>query len=320
MKKALITGITGQDGSYLAQLLLDKGYKVYGLVRRTTNNNLNNIENIVNEIELIDGDVMDLPSVTAAIRKSMPDEVYNLAAQSFVETSWKQPYVTTQINSLGTLAVLEAIKTVKTDTKFYQASTSEMFGNTKTVPQNEDTIFYPRSPYGVSKLYAHWITVNYRESYDMFACSGILFNHESPRRGMEFVTRKVSMAVAMIKAGLIKTIGMGCLDVKRDWGFAGDYVEAMWLMLANEKPKDYVIATGKAHTVENMIKLAFEIGGLDYRDHVYVDEKYIRPADVSELIGDSKKAKKDLGWEPKTNFEELIRMMVESDIVKVMNK
>ena len=320
MKKALITGITGQDGSYLAQLLLDKGYKVYGLVRRTTNNNLNNIENIVNEIDLIDGDVMDLPSVTAAIRKSMPDEVYNLAAQSFVETSWKQPYVTTQINSLGTLAVLEAIKTVKTDTKFYQASTSEMFGNTKTVPQNEDTIFYPRSPYGVSKLYAHWITVNYRESYDMFACSGILFNHESPRRGMEFVTRKVSMAVAMIKAGLIKTIGMGCLDVKRDWGFAGDYVEAMWLMLANEKPKDYVIATGKAHTVENMIKLAFEIGGLDYRDHVYVDEKYIRPADVSELIGDSKKAKKDLGWEPKTNFEELIRMMVESDIVKVMNK
>jgi GDPmannose 4,6-dehydratase len=320
MKKALITGITGQDGSYLAEFLLEKGYKVYGLKRRTVNMRMENIEHIINEIELIDGDIMDMPSLSNAVKTSMPDEVYNFAAQSFVQTSWKQPYVTTQINSVGAMSLLDAIRVIKPDVRFYQASTSEMFGNVQTVPQNEDTPFYPRSPYGVSKLYAHWITVNYRESYDMFACSGILFNHESPRRGLEFVTRKVTMAAAMIKAGHIDRIGMGRLDVKRDWGFAGDYVEAMWLMLQNDKPRDYVIASGKAHSVEEMAKIAFEYVGLDHRDHIYLDKQYLRPAEVTQLVGDATRAEKELGWKPKIGFRDLIEMMVESDLRKLRDQ
>jgi len=317
MKKVLITGVTGQDGSYLAEFLLEKGYKVYGLKRRTVNAGMENIGHIIDEIELIDGDITDMPSLVDAVKTSMPDEVYNFAAQSFVQTSWKQPHVTAQINSLGAMALLDAIRTIKPDARFYQASTSEMFGNSRIVPQNEDTPFCPRSPYGVSKLYAHWITVNYRDSYDMFACSGILFNHESPRRGPEFVTRKVTMAAAMIKAGLIDRIGMGRLDVKRDWGFAGDYVKAMWLMLQNDKPVDYVIATGIAHSVEEMAKIAFEYVGLDHRDHIYLDERYLRPAEVTQLVGDATRAEKELGWKPEVGFRDLIEMMVESDIRKL---
>jgi len=317
MKKALITGITGQDGSYLAEFLLEKGYKVYGLKRRTVNAGMENIGHIIDEIELIDGDITDMPSLVDAVKTSMPDEAYNFAPQSSVQTTWKQPHVTSQINSLGAMALLDAIRTIKPDARFYQASTSEMFGNSRIVPQNEDTPFCPRSPYGVSKLYAHWITVNYRDSYDMFACSGILFNHESPRRGPEFVTRKVTMAAAMIKAGLIDRIGMGRLDVKRDWGFAGDYVKAMWLMLQNDKPVDYVIATGTAHSVEEMAKIAFEYVGLDHRDHIYLDERYLRPAEVTQLVGDATRAEKELGWKPEVGFRDLIEMMVESDIRKL---
>lgn len=318
MKNALITGITGQDGSYLAELLLEKGYKVYGLKRRTSDLNYGNVQHLKDDIEFIYADMVDIPSLITAVQKSNPDEVYNLAAQSFVQTSWEQPILTGEVDGLGVTNLLEAIKLVKNDARFYQASTSEMFGKVQAIPQSETTPFYPRSPYGVAKLYAHWITINYRESYDMFATSGILFNHESPRRGLEFVTRKVSMAVARIKNGMQSELFLGNLDSKRDWGFAGDYVRAMWLMLQQETPDDYVIATGETHTIREMCEVAFKYVGLNYEDYVKVDPKFFRPAEVEILLGDPTKAKKALGWELNTNFKQLIEMMVASDLEKVM--
>ncbi|MEX3620166.1 GDP-mannose 4,6-dehydratase [Paenibacillus glucanolyticus] len=313
-KKALITGITGQDGSYLAELLLSKGYKVYGLRRRTSVPILENIEHIKNEIEFIEGDLLDQGSLINAVKKSNPDEVYNLAAQSFVATSWDQPVLTGQATGMGVTNMLEAVRIVKPEARFYQASSSEMFGKVVETPQKETTPFYPRSPYGVAKVYGHWITVNYRESYNMFACSGILFNHESPRRGVEFVTRKVTDAVARIKLGLQSELRMGNLDAKRDWGFAGDYVKAMWLMLQQETPDDYVISTGETHTVEELVQIAFEHVGLNWREHVVIDPKFVRPAEVDLLLGDCTKAKEKLGWELEVGFKELVTMMVESDL------
>ena len=317
MKNALITGITGQDGSYLAELLLEKGYKVYGLKRRTSDLNYGNVSHLINDIEFIYADMTDIPSLITAVKKSQPDEVYNLAAQSFVQTSWEQPILTGEVDGMGVTNILEAIKMVKPEARFYQASTSEMFGKVQAIPQCETTPFYPRSPYGVAKLYAHWITTNYRESYDMFACSGILFNHESPRRGLEFVTRKVSMAVARIKNGLQKDLFLGNLDSKRDWGFAGDYVKAMWLMLQQETPDDYVIATGETHTIREMCEVAFNYAGLNYEDYVKVDPRFFRPAEVEILLGDPSKAKKALGWELSVSFKQLIEMMVQSDLDKI---
>jgi len=317
MKKALITGITGQDGSYLAEFLLNKGYKVFGIKRRTSDLNYGNVEHIKDEIDFIYADMTDLPSLVAAVKKAMPDEVYNLAAQSFVQTSWEQPILTSEVNSIGVANLLEAIRLVKPDIRFYQASTSEMFGKVQAVPQNETTPFYPRSPYGVSKLFGHWITVNYRESYNMFTCSGILFNHESPRRGLEFVTRKVTNAVARIKYGLQKELRMGNLDAKRDWGFAGDYVKAMWLMLQQDSPDDYVIATGETHTIRELLEEAFGYVGLRYEDYVVVDPQYIRPAEVDILLGDYTKAYNKLGWKPEVSFKELVRMMVDHDLERV---
>lgn len=317
MKNALITGITGQDGSYLAELLLEKGYKVYGLKRRTSDLNYGNVSHLINDIEFIYADMTDIPSLITAVKKSQPDEVYNLAAQSFVQTSWEQPILTGEVDGMGVTNILEAIKMVKPEAHFYQASTSEMFGKVQAIPQCETTPFYPRSPYGVAKLYAHWITTNYRESYDMFACSGILFNHESPRRGLEFVTRKVSMAVARIKNGLQKELFLGNLDSKRDWGFAGDYVKAMWLMLQQDKPDDYVIATGETHTIREMCEVAFNYAGLNYEDYVKVDPRFFRPAEVDILLGDPTKAKKALGWELSVSFKQLIEMMVQSDLDKI---
>lgn len=314
MKKALITGITGQDGSYLAELLLKKGYKVYGAKRRTSDLKYGNVEHLKNEIEFIYADMTDLPSLSTVIKKTQPDEVYNLAAQSFVQTSWEQPILTAETNALGVINILEAIRAEKPDAHFYQASTSEMFGKVQEMPQTEMTPFYPRSPYGVAKLYGHWITKNYRESYDMFACSGILFNHESPRRGLEFVTRKVTMAVAKIKKGLQDKLYLGNLDSKRDWGFAGDYVKAMWLMLQQDKPDDFVIATGETHTIREMCDVAFSYVDLDYRDYVEIDSRFFRPAEVDILLGSPQKAKEILGWEPKVSFKDLIEMMVDSDI------
>ena len=314
MKKALITGITGQDGSYLAELLLEKGYKVYGIKRRTSDLNFGNVEHIKNEIEFIYADMTDLTSLMIAMEKSKPDEVYNLAAQSFVQTSWEQPNLTSQIDAIGVMNILESIRVVKPDAKFYQASTSEMFGKVLEIPQKETTPFYPRSPYGVAKLYGHWITVNYRESFDIFGCSGILFNHESPRRGMEFVTRKVTNAVARIKNDLQHELRMGNLDSKRDWGFAGDYVKAMWLMLQQEQPDDYVIATGETHTIKELLEIAFEYVNLDYNDYVVIDPKFLRPAEVDLLLGDPTKAKKKLNWERKMSFEDLIKTMVDYDM------
>lgn len=316
MKSTLITGITGQDGSYLAEFLLNKGYKVYGLKRRTSTENNENIRHIQNQIELISGDLNDLPSLINAIRISDPDEVYNLGAQSFVECSWSQPIYTTEITALGVTNILEAIRLVKPDTRFYQASSSEMFGKVLETPQKETTPFYPRSPYGVAKVYGHWISINYRESYNMFTCSGILFNHESPRRGLEFVTRKVTNTVAKIKLGLEKELRLGNLQAKRDWGFAGDYVEAMWLMLQQEQPDDYVIATGETHTVKELVEIAFEYVGLDWEKFVVTDPKFMRPAEVDILLGNPQKARKNLGWKPKVSFEELIKMMVDSDLAK----
>ncbi|MGG1877275.1 GDP-mannose 4,6-dehydratase [Paenibacillus cisolokensis] len=313
-KKALITGITGQDGSYLAELLLSKGYKVYGLRRRTSVPILENIEHIKNEIEFIEGDLLDQGSLINAVKKSDPDEVYNLAAQSFVATSWDQPVLTGQATGIGVTNMLEAVRIVKPEARFYQASSSEMFGKVVETPQKETTPFYPRSPYGVAKVYGHWITVNYRESYNMFACSGILFNHESPRRGVEFVTRKVTDAVARIKLGLQSELRMGNLDAKRDWGFAGDYVKAMWLMLQQETPDDYVISTGETHTVEELVEIAFSHVGLDWRDYVVIDQKFVRPAEVDLLLGDCTKAKEKLGWELEVGFKELVTMMVDSDL------
>jgi GDP-mannose 4,6-dehydratase len=317
MKNALITGITGQDGSYLAELLLNKGYKVYGLKRRTSDLNYGNVEHLKNEIEFVYADMTDLSSLVTAMQKSKADEVYNLAAQSFVQTSWEQPNLTSQVDAIGVMNILEAIKLVNKDARFYQASTSEMFGKVQAVPQTETTPFYPRSPYGVAKLYGHWITVNYRESYDMYTCSGILFNHESPRRGLEFVTRKVTNAVARIKNGQLKELRMGNLDSKRDWGFAGDYVKAMWKMLQQNAPDDFVIATGETHTIREMLEVAFGHVGLDYNDYVVIDPKFIRPAEVDLLLGSPAKAKEKLGWAPEVSFKQLIEMMVESDMAKV---
>jgi GDPmannose 4,6-dehydratase len=317
MKKALVTGITGQDGSYIAELLLEKGYKVYGLVRRTSTPIMTNIEHITAEVELVFGDLLDLASLINVVKKIQPDEVYNLAAQSFVGTSWEQPILTGQVTGLAVTNMLEAVRIAKPDARFYQASSSEMFGKVVETPQKETTPFYPRSPYGVAKVYGHWITVNYRESFNMFACSGILFNHESPRRGVEFVTRKITDAVARIKLGLANELRLGNLDSKRDWGFAGDYVKAMWLMLQEDTPDDYVIATGETHTVQEFVEIAFGHAGLNWRDYVVIDPKFVRPAEVDLLLGDSTKAQEKLGWKLDVTFEKLVTMMVESDIEKI---
>jgi GDPmannose 4,6-dehydratase len=311
---ALITGITGQDGSYLAEFLLKKGYKVYGLIRRTSLVIDERIRHIRDDVELIDGDLLDQLSLIKAIRTAHPDEVYNLAAMSFVPTSFVQPVLTGEYTALGVTKMLEAIRLADWPIKFYQASSSEMFGKVREVPQRETTPFYPRSPYGVAKLYGHWITVNYRESYDLFACSGILFNHESPRRGLEFVTRKITNAVARIKLGLQHELRLGNLDAKRDWGFAGDYVEAMWLMLQQSKPDDYVVATGETHSVAEFAEWAFSHAGLNWQDYVRVDPALLRPAEVDLLIGDPAKARSALGWQPRVSTRELAAMMVEADL------
>jgi len=317
MKTALITGITGQDGSYLAEFLLEKGYKVYGMVRRSSTVNYERISHIQNQLTLIQGDLLDQNSLIEAIRTSEPEEVYNLAAQSFVPTSWNQPVLTGEYTALGVTRMLEAIRTVNPKIRFYQASSSEMFGKIRETPQNEKTPFYPRSPYGVAKIYGHWDTVNHRESYGIYCCSGILFNHESPRRGLEFVSRKVTHAAARIKLGLQKELMMGNLDARRDWGYAGDYVEAMWLMLQQDEPDDYVIATGISHSVKDLIKIAFDHLGLDWEKYVKIDPTLLRPAEVDFLMGDSTKAKTKLGWKPRVNFLELVRMMVDHDIKEV---
>lgn len=313
-RKALITGITGQDGSYLAEFLLEKGYRVSGLVRRSSTINFERIAHLQDQVELIPGDLLDESSLIAALNKAEPDEVYNLAAQSFVPTSWSQPVLTGEFTALGVTRILEAIRVVNPAIRFYQASSSEMFGMVEESPQKETTRFYPRSPYGVAKLYGHWITVNARESYGLFACSGILFNHESPRRGIEFVTRRVSYNVARIKLGLQNKLKMGNLEAERDWGFAGDYVRAMWLMLQQEKPDDYVIATGKTHTVRHLLEVAFEHAGLDYPKYVETDAELLRPAEVHHLLGDYAKAQRTLGWRPRVGFEDLVGMMVDSDL------
>ncbi|MGG3571830.1 GDP-mannose 4,6-dehydratase [Bacillus gobiensis] len=314
MKTALITGVTGQDGSYLAEFLLEKGYKVFALRRRTSTPNYENVELIKDQLEWIDGDLTDLASLISAVQISQPDEVYNLAAQSFVATSWPQPLATAQITANGVTNMLEAVRIIKPDARFYQASSSEMFGKVLEIPQKETTPFYPRSPYGVAKVYGHWITVNYRESFNMFACSGILFNHESPRRGLEFVTRKVTDAVARIKLGLQNELKMGNLDAQRDWGFAGDYVKAMWLMLQQDTPDDYVISTGETHTVQELVEIAFNHVGLKWSEYVVIDEKFVRPAEVDLLLGDCTKAKEKLGWELEVGFRQLVEMMVDSDL------
>jgi GDPmannose 4,6-dehydratase len=314
-KTALITGITGQDGSYLAELLLDKGYRVVGMTRRTSTEVHERIQHVVGDLEIVSGDLLDQTSMTTIVADVRPDEVYNLAAQSFVPASWTQPVLTGEFTALGVTRALEAVRAVDTKIRFYQASSSEMFGKVTEVPQSEETSFYPRSPYGVAKVYGHWITVNYRESYDMFACSGMLFNHESPRRGMEFVTRKITDGVARIKLGLAKELRLGNLEAQRDWGFAGDYVRAMWLMLQQALPDDYVIATGRTHTVREFVRVAFESAGLgSFEPYVVVDPRFVRPAEVDLLIGDPSKAKRGLGWEPTVSFEELIEMMVRADV------
>lgn len=311
---ALITGITGQDGSYLAELLLEKGYKVFGMVRRSSTEKFDRINHIRDKIHLRQADLLDQLSMVRLIDDCQPGEIYNLAAQSFVPTSWEQPMLTGEFNALGVTKMLEAIRLVNKKIKFYQASSSEMFGKVKEVPQNEKTPFYPRSPYGVAKVYAHWITVNYRESYGIFAVSGILFNHESPRRGLEFVSRKITDGVARIKLGLAKKLYLGNLEAKRDWGFAGDYVKAMWLMLQHKEPEDFVIATGKNHSVKDLAQIAFEHVDLDYKKFVEVDPKLVRPAEVDVLLGDSSYAQKKLGWKPDISFEELIKIMVDADV------
>lgn len=316
-KRALITGITGQDGSYLAEFLLSEGYEVYGMVRRTSTVRYERIQSIQHQLNLIQGDMGDLSSLITAISTVEPDEVYNLAAQSFVPTSWNQPVFTGDITGLGVTRLLEAVRTVNPAIRYYQASSSEMFGKVREVPQTETTPFYPRSPYGVAKVYGHWITVNYRESYDLFTCSGILFNHESPRRGMEFVTRKVTYHVAKIKLEMANEIRIGNLDSKRDWGFAGDYVRAMWLMLQQDEPDDFVIATGQTYSVERLLEVAFGHVGLNWRDYAVQDEAFMRPAEVDLLVGDPAKAKRLLGWQPEVSFEELIGMMVEADLKKL---
>jgi GDPmannose 4,6-dehydratase len=316
-KVALITGITGQDGSYLAEFLLKKGYKVFGAVRRNSTENFERIEHFKREVELLEVDLLDQMSILNAVKKSRPAEVYNLAAQSFVPTSWDQPILTGEFTGLGVTKVLEAIRSIDPKIRFYQASSSEMFGKVMEVPQTERTPFYPRSPYGVAKVYGHFITVNYRESYKLFAVSGILFNHESPRRGKEFVTRKVTDAVARIKLGVQKNLSMGNLDARRDWGFAGDYVRAMWMMLQQAKPQDYVIATGVNHSVKDLLTIAFSHAGLDWKQYVKTDPKLIRPAEVEHLLGNPAKAKKELGWKLEVSFEQMIQMMVDADLERV---
>lgn len=318
-KKALITGITGQDGAYLSGFLLKKGYHVYGAFRRTSIVNLERIESlgIKNQIEFISMDLTDQGNIIKALQKICPDEIYNLAAQSFVAVSFEQPVTTGEITGLGVTNLLEAIRIINPEIKFYQASTSEMFGKVQAVPQNEKTPFYPRSPYAIAKLYAHWMTVNYREAYGMFTCSGILFNHESPLRGLEFVTRKITNTVARIKLGLERELRLGNLEAKRDWGYAPEYVEAMWLMLQHDKPDDYVIATGETHSVKEFVEEAFSHVGLDWQDYVVVDPSFYRPAEVEFLMGDPSKAKEKLGWQPKTTFKELVKLMVEADIERV---
>jgi len=312
--KALITGITGQDGSYLADFLLERGYQVYGMVRRSSTEHFDRIDHIMDKIHLVQADLLDQLSMINAIKDIAPNEVYNLAAQSFVPTSWDQPVLTGEFTALGVTRMLEAIRLVNPKIKFYQASSSEMFGKVRETPQNELTPFYPRSPYGVAKVYGHWITINYRESYNIFACSGILFNHESPRRGKEFVTKKITDHVARIKLGKEKELRLGNLDAKRDWGFAGDYVRAMWLMLQQSEPDDYVIATGRTHSVRDFCQIAFEHVGLDYNDFVKIDPRFVRPAEVDLLLGDSTKAQKALKWELKVSFEDLVKMMVDADL------
>jgi GDPmannose 4,6-dehydratase len=321
MKRALITGVTGQDGSYLSELLLSKGYEVHGVVRRASTENFERISHLSGKIQLHQADLLDQLSIIDVIKETKPDEVYNLAAMSFVPTSWKQPMLTGQFTALGVTQILEAVKLLGRDTiKFYQASSSEMFGKVQAVPQIETTPFYPRSPYGVAKVYGHWITVNYRESYNMFCCSGILFNHESPRRGREFVTRKVTDGVARIKLGLSKSLKLGNLDSKRDWGFAGDYVRAMWLMLQQDKPDDYVVATGETHTVKRLVELAFGAVGLNWEKYVEIDQSLVRPAEVDLLIGDPAKAKEKLGWKPDVSFEQLVEMMVKADVARLQGQ
>ena len=316
-RRALITGITGQDGSYLAEFLLEKGYRVFGMVRRTSTVNFERIQHIQDKIELVQGDLLDQVSLIQILQQCRPHEVYNLAAQSFVPTSFQQPVLTGECTALGVTRMLDAIRIVDPTIRFYQASSSEMFGKVREVPQNEQTPFYPRSPYGVAKVYGHWITVNYRESYNLFACSGILFNHESPRRGLEFVTRKVSYGVARIKLGLDNELRLGNLEARRDWGYAGDYVRAMWLMLQQDEPDDYVIATGETHSVRELCEVAFSYVGLDYRDFVRVDPQYFRPAEVDLLVGDASKARAKLGWRPTVSFQELVQMMVEADLERL---
>ncbi|HBO46018.1 MAG TPA: GDP-mannose 4,6-dehydratase [Planctomycetaceae bacterium] len=316
-KRALITGITGQDGAYLADFLLGKGYEVHGMVRRASTESFDRIGHLRGKVQLHQADLLDQLSIITLMSEVRPDEVYNLAAQSFVPTSWLQPLLTSEFTALGVTRMLEAVRLVKPDSRFYQASSSEMFGSVREEPQNEQTPFYPRSPYGVAKVYGHFITVNYRESYNIFACSGILFNHESPLRGREFVTRKISDAVARIKLGVQKTLTLGNLDAARDWGFAGDFVKAMWLMLQREEPADYVIATGEKHTVREVVEEAFGHVGLDWHDHVELDPALLRLAEVNRLRGDASRARAELGWEPTVSFGELIRMMVDADLERV---
>jgi GDPmannose 4,6-dehydratase len=317
MKTALITGINGQDGSYLAEHLLGQGYKVFGLVRRTSIRNLERVAHILEEIELLNGDLLDQNSLINAVAEAQPDEIYNLAAQSFVPASFSQPVLTGEFTALGVTRMLEAVRIVNSKIRFYQASSSEMFGKVQSVPQDEETKFHPRSPYGVAKLYGHWITVNFRESYGMYAVSGILFNHESPRRGTEFVTRKITLAAARIAAGKQKELKLGNLDARRDWGFTGDFVEAMRLMLQQAEPKDFVIGTGETHTVQDFVESAFEHVGLDWKKHVVIDPKLVRPAEVDLLISNPRRAREELGWTPKVSFSELVRMMVDADVALV---
>jgi GDPmannose 4,6-dehydratase len=319
-KTALITGISGQDGAYLAELLLDKGYEVYGIVRRLSTPNITRIEHVAERITLLDGDLTDQSSLNIAMQTAQPDEVYNLAAQSFVATSWNQPVLTGDVTGLGVVRLLEAVRHFCPTARVYQASSSEMFGAAEEIPQNEKTLFHPRSPYAVAKVYGYYATVNYRESYDVFCCNGILFNHESPKRGIEFVTRKITDGVARIHYGLSKELRLGNLDAKRDWGYAGDYVKAMWLMLQQKEADDYVIATGESHSVRDFVELAFSAVGLDRQEYVKMDERFMRPADVPELRGDASKAREKLGWKPETSFEELVKMMVSEDVERYENK
>ena len=313
-KRALITGITGQDGSYLAEFLLEKDYEVFGLIRRSSTVNFERISHLQDKVELVSGDLLDQKSIVTALEAARPHEVYNLGAQSFVPVSWEQPMLTGEITGLGVMRMLEAIRACDEKIRFYQASTSELFGKAQETPQNEKTPFYPRSPYGVSKLYGHWITINYRESYNMYACAGILFNHESPRRGLEFVTRKITHGVARIKHGIDAELRLGNLDARRDWGFAGDFVRAMWLMLQQEEADDFVIATGQTRTIREFCQVAFAHADLDWEQYVVVDERFFRPAEVNILLGDPARAREKLGWEPETSFEEMVRLMVDRDL------